>query len=91
MISSWEGIIHKNPLKTTNVLEKELGKLEKDDVQHDGIISGPFRKTHIHEEPMEVLELYTLFKKKISPSVEVPPELKLKQLPAHLQYAYLEA
>ncbi|KAI5412153.1 hypothetical protein KIW84_057000 [Lathyrus oleraceus] len=81
MISSWEGIIHKNLLKSNNVLEQELGKLEKEDVQHDGIISGPLCKSYIPEEPVKVLELSTKLKNQRLPSVEVPPELELKQLP----------
>ncbi|KAI5424664.1 hypothetical protein KIW84_030741 [Lathyrus oleraceus] len=89
-IGHWNGIIHKNLLKSNNMLEKELGKLGKEDVQHGGIISGPLCKSYIPEEPVEVLELSAELKKHSLSSVEVPPELKLKQLPAHLQYAYLE-
>lgn len=80
MISSWEGIIYKNLLKSNNVLEQELGKLEKEDVQHDGIISGPLCKSYIPEEPVKVLELSTKLKNQRLSSVEVPPELELKQL-----------
>lgn len=36
IISSWERIIHKNLLKISNVLEQELGKLEKDEIQDEG-------------------------------------------------------
>lgn len=83
MISIWEIIIHKNLLKTSNMLEQELGKLEKEDVQNDGIIIGTLLNPHIPEEPVEVLEVSTVLKKQNLPSVEVPPEMKLKQLPAH--------
>ena len=40
---------------------------------------------------MEVLEISADEKKQCSPSIEVPPDLELKQLPAHLQYAFLKA
>lgn len=41
MISSWENIIYKNLLKSSNVLGQELGNLDKYDNEHDGIISRP--------------------------------------------------
>ncbi|KAI5388972.1 hypothetical protein KIW84_074578 [Lathyrus oleraceus] len=42
-------------------------------------------------EPVKVLESSIELKKQSLPSVEVPPELELKQLPSLLQYACLEA
>lgn len=73
------------------MLEQELRKLAKDDVQHDGVINGPLCKPHIYEELVDVLELSTVLKNQSSPSGEVPHELELKQLHAHSQEAYLEA
>ena len=52
MISSWEGIIHKNLLKTSDALEQELGKLEKQGPQ-EGIIYGPMK--NCEEESVEVI------------------------------------
>lgn len=83
MILILERIIHKNLLKTSNILEQELGKLEKEDFQNDGIIIGTLLNPHIPEEPVEVLEVSTILNKQNLPSVEVPPEMKLKQLAAH--------
>lgn len=70
MISSWEGNIHKNLLKTNDLLEQELGNLEKEDVSHDGIICGPLCKPHILEEREEVLELSIVLKNKNLPSIK---------------------
>ncbi|KAI5431178.1 hypothetical protein KIW84_035367 [Lathyrus oleraceus] len=67
MISSWESIIHKNLLNISNVLEKELGKLDKYDNQQDGIISGPLCKPSRGSEPVEVLELSPKEKKQSIP------------------------
>ncbi|XP_050877415.1 uncharacterized protein LOC127081176 [Lathyrus oleraceus] len=75
-------------LKSNNVLEQKVGKLDEDDNQHDVIISGTLCKPS--RKAMEVLELSPYMKKHILPSVVIPFELELKQLPAHLQYAYLE-
>lgn len=52
---------------------------------------GPLCKSLDKEEPMEILELTKELKYQCKPSIEVPPELELKQLPPRLQYAYLEA
>ena len=81
MISSWEGIIHKNLLKTSDVLEQELGKLEKPWPQ-EGIIYGPMEKSE--EESVEVIESTAVECKQNLPSIEEPPELELKPLPEHL-------
>ncbi|CAI8618507.1 unnamed protein product [Vicia faba] len=64
--------------------DPQLGKLEKDDIPQEGILSGPLNKSIVNKEYKEVLELYIDDQKQHSPSIEVPPELKLKQLPAHL-------
>ena len=90
LISSWEGIIHKTMLKSSNVLTQELGKLEKEDISQE-IAYGPVDKPSSEEKFKEVLELSAEEKKQLSPSIEVPPDLELKQFPAHLQYAFLEA
>lgn len=44
MIYSWEGMVHKILLQSSNVLEQELGKLEKEEAQHEEILCGPLSK-----------------------------------------------
>ncbi|KAI5395141.1 hypothetical protein KIW84_061658 [Lathyrus oleraceus] len=90
MISSRVSIIRKNLLKINNVLENELGKLDKDNNLQDGIISGPLYEPYGKAEPVEVLESSPDEKKHSLPLVDNSPDLELKNMPAHLQYAYLE-
>lgn len=40
MIFGWENIVHKNLLKSTNNLEQESGKLNKEVEVYGGIVSG---------------------------------------------------
>lgn len=40
---------------------------------------------------MKILDITTKYNKNNYPSIEVPPELELKQLPSHLKDAYLKA
>lgn len=91
MISSWETIIHKSLLKSTIVLKQELGKLKEEEHLKEGIMNGPLCKSRGQEELVEIFELTAELKDQCNPSIEVPPELELKQLPPHLRYAYLEA
>lgn len=74
MISSWEGMIHRNLLKQTDFLTQELKKQEESIVPEEA---------HILEN--------LLTEKELQDSAEEEPSfLELKQLPSHLQYAYLE-
>lgn len=57
----------------------------------EGIISGPLCKSNEKRETLKILDLTYEPKKDNTTSMEVPPELELKQLHAHLQYAYLKA
>ena len=63
MISSWEGIIHKSLLKSSEVLTQALGMLEKGYVSREGIMYGPMCKPIIEEQAKEVLEVSTDDKK----------------------------
>lgn len=83
MISSLENIIHKNLLKSINILHQELGKLNKKVEENEGIICGPLSKS-TEKEHMEILELTFYLKKSIATSVKDPPTLELKHLPTHL-------
>lgn len=65
MISSWDNIIHKNMVKSSNILEQELGKLNEEVVKKEGILSGPLSKSNKKEEPMGTLEHTSKLKKKI--------------------------
>ena len=44
-ISSWENTINKNLLKSSDILEKELGKLSVEDEKKEGILSEPMWKS----------------------------------------------
>lgn len=57
---------------------------------NESILSGPFNKYKKRGELIEVLESTTKEKNDNVSSIEVPYKLELKQLPVHLQYAYLE-
>ncbi|XP_058751568.1 uncharacterized protein LOC131624648 [Vicia villosa] len=81
MISYWDRIVHKSLLKSIDVLTQELGKVKE--ILQEGIMYGPMNQSVVKKEHMEEFDLKA-DQNPHSPSIEVPPELELKQLPAHL-------
>lgn len=77
-------------MKSSDKLEQESGELEKDALLNEGIISEHLIQIEGMGEHLEALEFTTKAKKENASSINVSPELELKNLPTHLQYTYLE-
>lgn len=72
MISSWETVAHKSLIKINDILDQELGKLDKEALLNKGILSGPLIITEEMRKLLEVLGISVEAKKDNAPSIEVP-------------------
>lgn len=72
-------------------MKQELGEEEKNALVREGIVNGHFIQVDGRIKHFENLEIKVELVEHNVSSIEKPSELKLIQLPSHLQYAYLEA